>query len=294
MLNQGYRFRSVVASESDNQSLVNYLAEHFSHSSQETWQQRLDQGEVYLNGVPAFGEERLRSGQVVDWNRPGWMEKGAPCHFEVIYRDQELLAVTKPSGLPTLPGAGYFENTLLHLVRKIAPEARPLHRLGRATSGIVLFALNKDVTRELQRSWPLITKEYLALAAGIAACDRYDIRTPIGPVDHPRLGKVHAASDSGKSARSVASVVERTKEATLFRVELFSGRPHQIRIHMASIGHPLVGDPLYAMGGVPKRDQPGLPGDGGYFLHANKMVLHHPVSGSLLELVAPEPFRDGL
>ncbi len=105
----------------------------------------------------------MRHGTTEEWSsrrlESTWLDrKGSPCHFEVIYRDQELFAVTKPSGLPTLPGAGYYENTLLHLVQKVAPAARPLHRLGRATSGIVLFALNKEVTRELQRSWPLITK----------------------------------------------------------------------------------------------------------------------------------------
>ena len=191
--------------------------------------------------------------------------------------------------MPTLPGGGFQDHTLLYLIRAQYPGASPLHRLGRGTSGLVLFARTPGLASPLSRGWPQVQKSYLALAGGLATQDEYDIRTPIGPVAHPRLGQVYAASEMGKPSRSLARVLERRENTTLFEVDIYTGRPHQIRIHLASIGHPLTGDPLYAPGGLPRAHLPGLPGDGGYHLHAYQLRLVQPVSGEKLEITAAPP-----
>jgi 23S rRNA pseudouridine1911/1915/1917 synthase len=141
----------------------------------------------------------------------------------------------------------------------------------------------------LSQNWSKVQKQYRALSCSVASEECYDIRSPIGKLEHPRLGTVYAASETGKPSRSVARVLERRPESTLFEVDLHSGRPHQIRIHLAYIGHPLLGDPLYASGGQPLLDQPGLPGDSGYWLHANRLVFDHPITGERIELDAPLP-----
>jgi 23S rRNA pseudouridine1911/1915/1917 synthase len=207
------------------------------------------------------------------------------------------LAVNKPSGLPTLPGGGFLENTLLRLVQKQFPNANPVHRLGRGTSGIVLFAKIAQAAATLEANWNTakVQKIYRALAQNIAEQDAYEIVTLIGLVPHPRLGTVWAASASGKPCKSLAKVISRTTTdttnagTTTFEVSLYSGRPHQIRIHLASIGHPLVGDPLYGVNGQPLENLPGLPGDGGYLLHAQFLRFEHPVSGEQIELEADLP-----
>lgn len=242
-----------------------------------------------MDGKLANGAESLQAGSVLVWNRPGWLEEDTPQGYTVIYQDANLLVVDKPSGLPTIPGAGYYLNTLLTLIRVDFPEAKPLHRLGRATSGLVVFAMKTEAASALHRCWSTIHKQYQALSSFVASQDRYDIRSPIGETEHPRLGKVYAASATGKSARSVARTLERRANSTIFEVDLHTGRPHQIRIHLAAIGHPLLGDPLYASGGQPKLDEPGLPGDAGYWLHAKRLVLEHPVSRKCLDLNAPLP-----
>ena len=191
--------------------------------------------------------------------------------------------------LPTIPGAGFYLNTLLSLVRADFPQANPVHRLGRATSGLVLFALNSQIASTLNQGWAQVHKQYQALGSGVASQEAYDIRTPIGPQAHPRLGQVHAASPTGKPSRSIARTLQRRANTTVFEVDLLTGRPHQIRIHLACIGHPLEGDPLYADGGQPKIDQPGLPGDAGYWLHAKRLQFEHPSSGERLVLIAPLP-----
>jgi 23S rRNA pseudouridine1911/1915/1917 synthase len=308
MLNRGYAYAAIISSKYHGQTLLSHLASLYPHSTAQVWQQKLNNGEVTLNGVTAIGSESVTSGQTLVWNRPPWIEPDSPQHFEVLFDDPHLLAVNKPSGLPTLPGGGFLENTLLRLVQKETaqkqgPNASPVHRLGRATSGIVLFAKTPQAASNLEANWntPRIQKIYRALAQNIAQLDEYEILTPIGLVPHPRLGSVWAASPSGKPSKSVARVISRsastttgtttgtTAGTTTFEVSLHSGRSHQIRIHLASIGHPLVGDPLYGSTGQPLENLPGLPGDGGYFLHAQFLKFPHPITGEPIDLEAPLP-----
>jgi 23S rRNA pseudouridine1911/1915/1917 synthase len=246
MLNQGYAYTTIIGSEHHGQTLASHLAGVYPHSTPQAWQQKLNNGEVTLNGVTATGSELVISGQKLVWNRPPWIEPDAPQHFEVLFDDLHLFAVNKPSGLPTLPGGGFMENTLLRLVQKHSPNARPVHRLGRGTSGIVLFAKTSQAAANLFANWNTfkIQKIYRALAQNIAQHDTYEIVTPIGLVPHPRLGQVWAAKSGGKPSKSLARVISRrasstgnagnTTGTTIFEVSLHSGRPHQIRIHLAS------------------------------------------------------------
>jgi 23S rRNA pseudouridine1911/1915/1917 synthase len=312
MLNRGHAYTTIISSKDliskdHGRTLLSHLASLYPHSTPQAWQQNLNNGEVTVNSVTATGSESLISGQTLVWNRPPWIEPDTPQHFEVLFDDPHLLAVNKPGGLPTLPGAGFMENTLLRLVQKQTPNANPVHRLGRATTGIVLFAKTAQAAAKLGADWntPRIQKIYWALAQNVvqnvvqpdvqhvvqndAQHDAYEILTPIGLVPHPRIGMVWAASPSGKPAKSLAKVISRTASTTTFEVSLSSGRPHQIRIHLASIGHPLVGDPLYGVSGQPLENLPGLPGDGGYFLHAQFLNFQHPITGEPINLEAALP-----
>jgi 23S rRNA pseudouridine1911/1915/1917 synthase len=291
MLNRGYAYTTIISSKYHGQTLLSHLASLYPHSTPQAWQQKLNNREVTVNGVTATGSESLTSGQTLVWNRPPWIEPDAPQYFEVLLDDPHLLAVNKPTGLPTLPGGGFMENTLLRLVQRQIPNANPVHRLGRATTGIVLFTKTPQAASKLCANWntPGIQKIYRALAQGIAERDAYEILTPIGLVPHPRIGSVWAANPGGKPSKSLAKVISRSTSTTIFEVSLYSGRPHQIRIHLASIGHPLVGDPLYGFTGLPLENLPGLPGDGGYLLHAQFLKFLHPITGEQINLEAALP-----
>jgi 23S rRNA pseudouridine1911/1915/1917 synthase len=291
MLNRGYAYTTIISSKYHGRTLLSHLASLYPHSTTQAWHQKLNNRGVTVNGVTATGSESLTVGQTLVWNRPPWIEPDSPQHFDVLFDDAHLLAVNKPSGLPTLPGGGFMENTLLRLVQKQTPNANLVHRLGRATTGIVLFAKTTQTASRLAANWNTsrIQKIYRAVAQGIAQDDAYEILTPIGLVPHPRLGSVWAANPSGKPSKSLARVISRTTSTTTFEVSLYSGRAHQIRIHLASIGHPLVGDPLYGFNGQPLENLPGLPGDGGYFLHAQFLNFHHPITGEQINLEAALP-----
>ena len=243
-----------------------------------------------VDGILARGGVTLHAGQTVTWHRPPWDEPQVPANFAIVYEDNSIIVVDKPSGLPTMPAGGFLEQTLLAMIRQSYPGAIPLHRLGRHTSGLVLFARTSIAASHLARAWRdhHVKKIYRALGRGSTRTEMFVIDVPIGPVPHPLLGTVQAAREGGKPAHSVAVALEQRHGQTLFSVEITTGRPHQIRIHMAYAGHPLIGDPLYETGGDVKH-HPGLPGDGGYLLHAEQLQFTHPVTGELMSVRATPP-----
>jgi 23S rRNA pseudouridine1911/1915/1917 synthase len=295
-LNRGCTYRHRVSHAGAGAALVSYLAATYRHSSPGTWRRRVEAGEVDVDGATAPAPAVLRAGQVITWRRPPWDEPDVPLTFDVVFEDEWLVAIDKPSGLPSMPAGGFLEHTLLTVARTRYPGASPLHRLGRHTSGLILFARDAVAAARLSRGWRegQVQKHYRTLAVGHASWDAREIDAPIGPVPHARLGTVYAASPGGKPSRSLARVVEHRPASTLLDVEIFTGRPHQVRIHMAWAGHPLLGDPLYAAGGIPIGQDPGLPGDGGYLLHASRLAFEHPVTGAAMGLeCAPPPALRG-
>jgi 23S rRNA pseudouridine1911/1915/1917 synthase len=168
-----------------------------------------------------------------------------------------------------------------------------LHRLDRGASGIVLFACSTRARDRLAHAFRegLLVKEYRALVSGAPPQNAFVIEQPIGRVAHPRLGSVHAAvpaTVAGRAARTEVEVKERRGATTLVMVRPITGRPHQIRIHLAAVGLPLLGDPLYGPGGVPRPDA-GAAGAGGYHLHAEHLEFERLDGRGRLRLYCAPP-----
>ena len=299
MRNHGCTYFDRVGADSAGATLARFYAARHPHSAEADWRARAEAGEMSRNGRPAEPDERLAAGDRLEWRRPPWDEPDVPTDWFAVFEDEHLLAVDKPAGLPCMPAGGFLENTLARLVAAARPGGEapvPAHRLGRGTSGLVLFSKTSLARRALAalfrdgtaRAGGALEKRYLARTAprpGARPGDRIEVETPIGRVPHARLGTVWAASPDGKPARSVCTVRETGPDATLWDVELVTGRPHQIRIHLASIGCPLLGDPLFLPGGVPRRD--ALPGECGYFLRAVSLRFPHPATGETVALSVP-------
>lgn len=290
-MNGGFTYVSRIGGRVAGLSLLDHLAARYRHSTRDEWRERIDAGLVLVEGRPARAGDLLRRGATIAWARPPWEEPEAPLTYALLYEDAALLAVAKPAGLPTLPGGGYLDHTLLALVRRRHAAATPVHRLGRGTSGIVLFARTARASRALARAWRerRVTKVYRALVEGRPERNSFTVETGIGRVPHPVLGTVFAACPGGLPSRSVVRVLERGQATSLVEARIETGRPHQIRIHMAASGHPLAGDPLYAAGGGLREDGRALPGETGYLLHALRVALDHPETGAPFEVVCRPP-----
>jgi 23S rRNA pseudouridine1911/1915/1917 synthase len=281
-MNGGYRYEQIVESTG---ALLDHLALQHAHSDRATWARRIAAGEVTVDDAPADPHAVVRAGQRVTWAKPPWEEPDAPLGVATLHEDEWLLAVDKPAGLPTLPGGGFLEHTLLAIMQARTPGAIPMHRLGRGTSGVVLFAKDPDTARDVQGTWQRreVDKVYRALVGGTPTSRVIDER--IGLVPDPIVGQLYAASPAGKEARSHVTAVG----GSLVDVRIETGRPHQIRIHLAVAGWPLVGDPLYGVGGVRAAGSTARPGDVGYLLHAWRLGLIHPRTHERIAIEAPLP-----
>ncbi len=209
-------------------------------------------GAVYVDGRRARDPARLiAAGGRVTVYPPS----ETPAGYRVVHEDPDVLVVDKPAGVPA-QATRHAGGALDEQVAAAYPGAVALHRLDREASGLVLFARTPAARARLQPlfSRGAIHREYLALAEGLPASDSMTIDSPIGPdpADHRRR---RAGVPGGEPARTRLTVVRRfvTSAAVLLRVTLGTGRTHQIRVHLSSVGHPILGDPLYAPPGARAR-----------------------------------------
>ncbi|MBL8860657.1 MAG: RluA family pseudouridine synthase [Planctomycetes bacterium] len=292
-MNGGFVYTSHVAGREQGLTLLEHLTRRFVKRTPEEWDAAIAAGLVCVNGTVATTARRVTAGDRVTYHRPPWAEPDAPLDLPVVFEDPHVLVVHKPAGLQVLPAGPFLAHTVFHLVRASAPdraEAAPIHRLGRGTSGLLLlgktFVARAALSRQFRARTP--TKTYLALVAGARLPDSCVAEQPIGDVQHGPI-RIHVARAGGKPARTRVRVLRRGAHTTLVAAQPITGRPDQIRIHLAALGAPIVGDPLFGPGGVAISDV--TPGTGGYHLHAAGLKFDHPVSGVRVRLRAPAPWR---
>jgi 23S rRNA pseudouridine1911/1915/1917 synthase len=290
-LTQGWTYRDQLQAAAP--SAAQWYADRWGHGAAGDWIDRMAAGEIDLNGRPLRADAPLRPGDRLAWRRPPWEEPAVPLDWRPLYDDGDMLVIDKPSGIPVLPAGGFLQNTVLHqaALRHPARPPRPVHRLGRGTSGLLVMARSAALRAHLSallrertagEGAPGCEKSYRALCEGCPVAQ--SIRLPIGRRPHPTLGHLWDVDPDGAPALSHLRPLEaRADGSALVEVGIETGRPHQIRVHMAGIGHPLRGDPLYG-----RVAEGARPGDTGYLLHAHRLRLQMP-GGQTLDLVAPLP-----
>ena len=284
--NQGWIYRTRVAADAAGASVIAFHVERYRHSDEAAWRTAIDAGRVLVNGQRARPEQALAAGDALEFHRPPWREPDAPESFAVAFEDEHVLVVVKPANLQVLPAGPFSARTLLELVRAsdaARRDAAPAHRLGRGTSGLIAFGKTALGRSSLSRQLRELTlgKTYLAWAEGTSLPASFAARQPIARIPHGPL-TIHAAAAHGRPSLTRVRVLRRAGARSLVAAQPITGRPDQIRIHLAAAGAPIVGDPLFGPGGVPKGDAP--PGAGGYLLHSAGLAFDHPQSGARVRL----------
>jgi len=247
---------------------------------------------VLVNGKPGRSSDRVAKGDIVEFELP--QKRAATTSAEdiplvVVYADDDLVVIDKPAGMVVHQAPGHDTGTLVHALLGLGGEwsaaggeTRPgiVHRLDKGTSGLIVAARNDVSHRALaaQLSNRTLSRMYLAIVRGRVKGDSGELEGPIGR--HPRERKRMAVVAGGRFARTRYQVVERRRTHTLLRCELDTGRTHQIRVHLAAIGHPVAGDTEY--GG---REAGALRP----MLHAWRLRLRHPRTGVEMTFEAPPP-----
>jgi len=275
------------------------LAKLFPEHSRSRLQGWLKDGLIRLDGSAAEGKRKVYGGERIDFDAeiavssaPSFSDAAEDIALHVVFEDDYLIVIDKPAGLVVHPGngnaSGTMMNALLHHAPQLAaiPRAGIVHRLDKDTSGLLVVArtltAQTDLVRQMQaRS---VKRHYLALALGTVERDG-TVDAPLGrhAVQRTKMAIVRAG---GKEARTHYAVLERFERATLLECRLETGRTHQIRVHLASIKHPLAGDPVY---GKTKSGDARLDAFARQALHAWRLALVHPATGAEMAWEAPLP-----
>jgi len=302
----------VVGSEHAGRRLDHFLVSQLPDSSRSRIQQLIAQKKVRIDGKSAKASLLLRGGEQIETvgevERPPLRAMPEEILLDVVYEDDDIAVVNKPSGMMVHAGAGATDdernrgtlvNALLHrfgALSGVGGELRPgiVHRLDKETSGLIVVAKNDAAHRKLgaQFSERKVKKTYVALVHGWLKTDKGTISSPISR-DAIRRVRMTTRRSGGREAITKYSVTRRIEsdfgKFTLLTVKIETGRTHQIRVHMASLGHPVVGDALY---GAPRKIRcksgPAISLSRN-FLHSAELQFEHPRTGELLSFSSPIP-----
>ncbi|NCB38150.1 MAG: RluA family pseudouridine synthase [Erysipelotrichia bacterium] len=261
-------------------------------------QEMLKNGEIKLNGQTVKSSLKLRGGEKI-WitfrdDEPEQEIKATELDFPILFEDKYMIAINKPAGLVVHPGAGKEKTTVVSALlghTKLSPIGAPtrpgvVHRLDKETSGVMILAKTRDAHRKLAEAFASheLEKEYLAIIQGhiVNRKGRIEVAVERDKIHRKRMKAT--SSEKGRMAISQFEVIEYLKSNTLVKVRIMTGRTHQIRVHMAFTGHPLLGDVTYGGKRFEKKAE--------HFLHSSRLVLKHPISGKemILEAALPERF----
>jgi 23S rRNA pseudouridine1911/1915/1917 synthase len=297
-------------------TVVRFLAHRFKYHTAEGWETRVRDRQVRVNEAEVEPEHVVNRGDVVHYTI--WhAEPPVDDDYAVLFEDDHYLAVAKSGNCPVHACGIYIVNTLIaRLRRDFGPHVTLAHRLDRETSGVVMLAKNREANRRVARMFERgeVGKTYTAVVFGRVQEPEFTIDAPIGKVDarfqYPveyAWGKAHdlatylpkrTVDPAGKAARTRVEVTSMAGAFTVVRLTPEQGRTNQIRVHLAHVGHPLVGDKIYGLSGEVREEQmrEGLTERvraalvlDRHALHAETLALTHPMTGQSLTISAPLP-----
>ena len=234
--------------------LLDYLAGRFTYQSRETWQARIEAGDVTCNGRSATPLQIVRQGDLIACDLPEPPLPDINLDYQIVYEDEWLLGVNKPGNLRSHGNGRFLQANLIYQLRynhtPPYPEASLINRLDKNTSGVVLLARDSDTLREVQAQFAVraVEKTYLAVVHGIPDWKIQEVDQPIGRLPSAEGVYRFGVVENGKPAQTVVEVIRPfPPNYALIRLAPKTGRTHQLRVHLAALGHPIVGDWLYTL-----------------------------------------------
>lgn len=263
-------------------------------------QKCLKQGLIHCNGKPAIASQKTLSGDLITAKIPdpkplSIMAEDIP--LEILYEDTDLIVINKHAGIVVHPGAGNWEHTIVNALLAhcgkslsgIGGVERPgiVHRLDKDTSGALVVAKNDQSHQKLTKAFQSrdVEKSYRTLVWGRVRADSFDINLPIGRNPHHRQKMAITSPEKGRAALTHVNVLKRFTHHSSLECRIATGRTHQIRVHLCSQGHPVMGDKLYGRG---KTHDP-MAHPSRQMLHAYRLAFYHPSTNKKLEFIAPLP-----
>jgi 23S rRNA pseudouridine1911/1915/1917 synthase len=304
--------QSKVPFNSAGKSLLDYLSHRFRYQARESWAGLIREGKVTVNGKKAEPALRLQKGDRVAYSVI-LQEPPVDRKILILHEEESFLVAFKPGQLPSHADGNFIRNTFIYLITQMLRnkgwkgDIRLVHRLDRETSGLMVVAKNRSAHSDLVRQFEqgLVKKEYMAVAKGRIQEETFEVNRAIGRDPESQISIRQKAVPPGtpfsKPSLTLFEKLKVLKDATLLKCIPKTGRTNQIRVHLDSIGHPILGDKLYGrtdgeylefIRHVKAGGDPAFPGHSEvprHLLHASKLAFAHPETGTLLEFEAPLP-----
>ena len=276
--------------------LLTYLAGRFTYQTSEVWQARIEAGEVTCNGRTATPQHIVRQGDVIACDLPDPPMPDVNLDYQIVYQDNWLLAVNKPGNLKVHGHGRFIKANLVYQLRHNHtppyPKATLINRLDRDTSGVVLLARDADTLRHVQAQFAerTVQKTYLAVVHGIPEWQSREVDLPIDRLPSAEGVYRYGVMAEGKPAQTLVELVRPfPPHHALVRLTPKTGRTHQLRVHLAAIGHPIVADKRYGIDDEAVRTENGRLLLTRQALHCAATQFQHPQTGSDCTITAPLP-----
>jgi RluA family pseudouridine synthase len=298
------RLSSRIYQASRHKTLIDFLSDRFSYLTKEQWHERIVDHRILINDNPAEPDTCLKKDDFVSYEIEDIPEPEADLSYDIVYEDNWIAGVNKPGNLLVHKAGASITRNLVYLLRHSSNNPawagiNSVNRLDRETSGIVLFSKDPDCMRRLHKDFASgkVDKQYVAIVHNGPPEKTMSLEMPIGPDEHSSVKyKFCVDAKNGKSAATLIETISSVPDYTLLAIHPLSGRTHQIRVHLAAIGCPIVGDKLYGMSEEKYLEWRSDPARFTSTLEFSRQALHcgdlsfvHPHTGAPTKIHAPLP-----
>ena len=285
--------------EGQVETLLDFLLRRFRYLDDQEWRDNIKAQRIWVDGKLGRANLKLHNNQKIVYLRPDFLEPEVDPHFEIIFEDDALIALSKSGNLPTSPSGKYYKNTLVNLVKAQFKLKRlyTLHRLDRETSGVIIFAKRREIAQtmaahfqknRIHKIYSAILSQHLPQISKHTVPEVY-ISLPIGQDLHSKIRIKQSVNPQGRPCQTYFREIKRIGDFSLVEVRPFTGRTHQIRVHAAHMGCAVVGDKLY---GLPNDGFMHWLSEGDAFLRTQNFPLHRQLLHAV-EIRFPHPLTRG-